>query len=156
MALARRTLSSGSAALEHAKLREALEAVKQRMRSLEAAHPELPRCLHTQDELEGAMQRHVSILESVIHSAIMRQTQGSTEAVANAAVAQVAAQVRQEVPLAAEQVLRESDSDRSGDITEAEWHAAWRAHPELLDVMSVAGMSRAVKWAEALGKRREE
>ena len=106
-------------------------------------------------ELEGAMQRHVNIIQSVIRSTIMRQaSDGSAEAVANAAVEQVAAQVRQEVPLAAEQVLRESDFDKSGDITEAEWHAAWRAHPELLDVMSVSGMSRAVKWAEALSIRK--
>ena len=50
-------------------------------------------------ELEGAMQRHVNIIQSVIRSTIMRQaSDGSAEAVANAAVEQVAAQVRQAPP----------------------------------------------------------
>jgi hypothetical protein len=43
--------------------------------------------------------------------------------------------------------LREVDADHSGDITLAEWRAAWRAHPELLDVMSVViGYPERPRW----------
>lgn len=44
---------SNSAALEHAKLREDLEAVKQQMRKLEAEHPELRA---KNEQIQGAMQ----------------------------------------------------------------------------------------------------
>ena len=44
--------SSSNAALEHAKLREELEGVKQQMRKLESEHPELR---SQREQLEGAM-----------------------------------------------------------------------------------------------------
>lgn len=56
---------SGAAALEHAKLREELEAVKQKLRRVEAAHPELQsnhdRLTSTKRDLEAARSALVAL-----------------------------------------------------------------------------------------------
>lgn len=45
------------------------------------------------------------------------------------------------------QVFAQVECDASGAIHEAEWESAWHNFPELLDMMSLSGMSKIVLFA---------
>lgn len=58
--------------------------------------------------------------------------------------------IRVEIPSAVEEVFSQLSLDNKGSLKESEWTSAWHQHPELLDMMSVTGMSKIVLFASQL------
>jgi hypothetical protein len=50
------------------------------------------------------------------------------------------------------QVFEQVECDASGCIHEAEWESAWHNFPELLDMMSLSGMSKIVLFATEIAR----
>lgn len=56
-------------------------------------------------------------------------------------------EVTADIPRAVDQIFEELGVDEAGSISEDEWEGAWQNFPELLDMMSLRGLSKTAHWA---------
>eukprot|EP00617_Octactis_speculum_P008087 CAMPEP_0185780276 /NCGR_PEP_ID=MMETSP1174-20130828/98597_1 /TAXON_ID=35687 /ORGANISM="Dictyocha speculum, Strain CCMP1381" /LENGTH=453 /DNA_ID=CAMNT_0028469777 /DNA_START=132 /DNA_END=1493 /DNA_ORIENTATION=+ len=108
-------------------------------------------------ELTRALERHMDAVGNAVRHLLRIRAEKRDSAedrsrsvrTATAHVDSLLAEVRSEVPSAVQQLLDDFDVNRSGSISLKEWERGMKRHPELMEMMSVHGMSKTVALATA-------
>ncbi|CAM9293443.1 unnamed protein product [Phaeothamnion confervicola] len=117
-------------------------------------------------EMQRALQTYMAGVGRVIPKLVAHQLErgtGQDQVVSDAdrarivrrsaaVVDQLMAEIMKEIPSAVEQIFLEVQA--GGSIGEGDWEAAWQNYPELLDMMSLQGLSKITHWAAMLSEQR--
>lgn len=111
-------------------------------------------------ELHRMLESHVSMVGAAVPWLMHQSLRNSPdnrglEDRMQAVIADLKQEIAAEVPAAVEQIFSETDTDFNSVLTEREWKAAWRSHPELMDLLNLEGMHRMVCWAAAASKQQQ-
>lgn len=119
----------------------------------------------TREELTQAMQQRICAVKKLFPKLLRDQVrlqmankqleelstvQDAAMASSVEAIEKLMEEVEKEIPLAVNQIFRESDLDQDDYICEQEWMFAWQAHPEFVELLTIDGMKKMAEWASVV------